>query len=250
MSIQRVPEAPFAQIANGALRDSSLSFKARGLLAMVLSHSGEWTATLKWLQSQSQRDGRESIQTALNELTEAGYREVFNERDTDGEIRTIVVWKHTPEVQISRPTGNPATGKPDRRETRAALEHHPSEHYLSEHKKELSIVGQEMKAFDFFWDSYPRKVGKDAAKKAFNKASRSTDWKQIVEGARRYKDDPNREPEFTAHPTTWLNAGRWSDEPLPERSTKQPAYTAYAQAANDLYNFPTMIEIGAADEPF
>ena len=33
----------------------------------------------------------------------------------------------------------------------------------------------------------------------------------------RYADDPNRVEAFTAHPTTWLNAGRWNDEPLPER---------------------------------
>lgn len=250
MSIQRVPETPFAQIANEALRDSRLSFKARGLLAMVLSHSGEWTATLKWLQSQSEKDGREAIQTALNELTEYGYREVFNERDTDGEIRTIVVWRHTAEVRIPRPTGNPATGNPGRRETRGALEHHPSEHYLSEHNKELSIIDESTTAFECFWNIYPRKVGKDAARKAFRKAATGTDWKIIIDGARRYAADPNREAEFTAHPTTWINAGRWSDEPLPARGNKQPAYTTYAQAANDLYDFNAMIEIGPSDDPF
>jgi len=71
--------------------------------------------------------------------------------------------------------------------------------------------------FDLFWKIYPLKVGKAAAQKAWVKASAETDPDLIISGALRYAQDPNRNPSFTAHPTTWLNAARWADDPLPPR---------------------------------
>ena len=72
-------------------------------------------------------------------------------------------------------------------------------------------------AFDDFWGIYPRKVAKDAARKAWASAIKRADVQDILAGAKRYRDDPNREAEFTAHPSTWLNQGRWGDEPMPPR---------------------------------
>ena len=74
-------------------------------------------------------------------------------------------------------------------------------------------------SFDFadFWAVYPRKTARAAALKAWAKAVKSADPAEIIRGARRYADDPNREAQFTAYPATWLNAGRWEDEPLPAR---------------------------------
>jgi hypothetical protein len=71
--------------------------------------------------------------------------------------------------------------------------------------------------FAIFWGVYPTKVGKQAAMKAWDRAIQNADSATIVEGARRYADDPNRHPSYTAHPSTWLNAGRWADDPLPPR---------------------------------
>jgi uncharacterized protein YdaU (DUF1376 family) len=72
--------------------------------------------------------------------------------------------------------------------------------------------------FDEFWKIYPLKVGKGAALKAFQKAIRTTDADIIIKGALRYKLDPNRVEGYTAHASTWLNAQRWLDEPLPQRN--------------------------------
>ena len=71
--------------------------------------------------------------------------------------------------------------------------------------------------FDLFWKVYPLKVGKVAAKKAWSKAVQETDHNEIILGALSYAEDPNRHPSYTAHPSTWLNAGRWADDPLPTR---------------------------------
>jgi hypothetical protein len=71
--------------------------------------------------------------------------------------------------------------------------------------------------FDLFWKVYPLKVGKGAAKKAWDKAIQEIDYSAIITGALNYAQDPNRHPSYTAHASTWLNAGRWADDPLPPR---------------------------------
>lgn len=71
--------------------------------------------------------------------------------------------------------------------------------------------------FALFWKEYPLKVGKQAARKAFEKAARTAKAEDIIAGAKRYSLDPNRHPSYTAYPATWLNAGRWADDPLPDR---------------------------------
>lgn len=76
--------------------------------------------------------------------------------------------------------------------------------------------------FDHFWEWYPRKVGKEAARKAWDKARGKVDQIAIIEGLERFRLDPNLPPkEFIPHPATWLNEGRWDDEPLPARNQPQ-----------------------------
>ncbi len=96
MTINKVPKVPYAQIANSALRDTSLSFRARGILAMVLSNAGEWKASRGWIEAQSPTEGREAVQRALNELTASGYRIVHKEQDALGLWSSWVEWTHQP----------------------------------------------------------------------------------------------------------------------------------------------------------
>lgn len=67
-----------------------------------------------------------------------------------------------------------------------------------------------------FYAAYPRHVGKEAARRAFVKAVKAgTPAPDIVEGARRYAAATaaaGTETRYVAHPATWLNAGRWSDD--------------------------------------
>ena len=80
-----------------------------------------------------------------------------------------------------------------------------------------AIERHETDRVDEFWSVYPRRAVKDAARKAWAKARARAPQQTIIDGATRYRDDPNREAEFTAHPSTWLNQGRWDDDPLPAR---------------------------------
>lgn len=89
--------------------------------------------------------------------------------------------------------------------------------------------------FDHFWEWYPRKVGKEAARKAWDKARNKTDQLTIIEGLERFRLDPNLPAkEFIPHPATWLNEGRWEDEPLPVRYGRQNASQARLQQGMSL----------------
>lgn len=68
-----------------------------------------------------------------------------------------------------------------------------------------------------FWDAYPRKAGKKAARKAWDRAIKDEDPSRLIAGALAYREDPNRDDAYTKHPTTWITAGCWDDPPLPAR---------------------------------
>ena len=74
--------------------------------------------------------------------------------------------------------------------------------------------------FAEFWQEYPRKVGKDDARKAYTKALKRATAPRILLAAHRYATDPNLpDRQFIPHPSKWLNDGRWDDDPLPARSS-------------------------------
>lgn len=67
--------------------------------------------------------------------------------------------------------------------------------------------------FDEFWAIYPLRVGKRAARVAFERALKRASFDVVMAGVKCYVADPRRNPEYTAHPTTWLNQDRWEDDP-------------------------------------
>lgn len=69
-------------------------------------------------------------------------------------------------------------------------------------------------AFDRFWAAYPKKVGKQAARKAFERIKGVPVEKMIqaVEYQRSTEQWRKNNGQFIPHPATWLNQGRWEDE--------------------------------------
>lgn len=69
--------------------------------------------------------------------------------------------------------------------------------------------------FDAFWSEYPKKVGKGAAKKAFEKARKKATLESLVTAVRRQKCGSQwtrEDGRFIPNPATWLNQERWEDE--------------------------------------
>jgi len=71
--------------------------------------------------------------------------------------------------------------------------------------------------FEAFWKLYPKKVGKDAAWRAWQKRQPGQDLTAQIVAAlawQRTQDTWLREGgRFIPNPATWINAGRWQDEP-------------------------------------
>lgn len=88
-------------------------------------------------------------------------------------------------------------------------------------KNTSSSTVKPSKEFDTFWAQYPRKVGKQAAIKAYTKALKLTTPDVVIAGVERLKREA-REPQFIPHPATWLNEGRWDDEPAQPSQTLSP----------------------------
>ena len=78
--------------------------------------------------------------------------------------------------------------------------------------------------FENFWSLYPKKIGKQSARKAFEAAIKNgADPESIISGASNYRDqrfasepiDAAEREKFTLNPATFLNQRRWEDEPAP-----------------------------------
>jgi hypothetical protein len=69
-------------------------------------------------------------------------------------------------------------------------------------------------SFQEFWSVYPRRVAKESARRAFERAlNAGAAPETLIAGAKRYAiERAGQEPRYTKHPATWLNAGCWEDE--------------------------------------
>ena len=73
-------------------------------------------------------------------------------------------------------------------------------------------------AFDAFWAAYPKKTGKEAAKKSFARAKADIGTMlSALEVQKQSEQWTKNNGQFIPNPTTWLNQGRWEDE-LPKPS--------------------------------
>jgi hypothetical protein len=66
-------ERNYTQVPNAWLRDERLSFRARGILAMLLSHEHGWKVTLKAVAGASSGEGIDAVRVAVAELERFGY---------------------------------------------------------------------------------------------------------------------------------------------------------------------------------
>lgn len=149
----------------------------------------------------------QSIRTCLNFLKDEGT--ITIESTTRFSIITLTNWEtyQGPENESNQPINQPLT----------------NEQPAANHKQEGKKVKKKTKSpvqndanFDAFWSYYPKKVGKQAARKAFDKIAPDDDMLSKIVAAvivqsscRQWTKDGG---EFIPHASTWLNQERWGDE--------------------------------------
>lgn len=86
---------------------------------------------------------------------------------------------------------------------------------LSSHKnkKKSASLSSDDARFDAWWGIYPRRVGKKQAHKAFAAALREVDFETLMAATHAFAASDKARGDFCPHPTTWLNQGRWDDDP-------------------------------------
>jgi hypothetical protein len=104
----------FTIVSNAVIRDSRLSYRARGVLIDILSRPDNWRTDFKSI-ARGGSEGESAIRTVLAELRAAGY---LVQRRTQGErgrwVTTSTVYDQPQEnPQVGPSVGFPSVGEPD-----------------------------------------------------------------------------------------------------------------------------------------
>ena len=130
----------YTVMSNYHLRDKRLSLKAKGLLSQMLSLPEDWDYTLAGL-SVINRESKDAIRSAVNELEDAGYVQRRQTTDAGGKFSTneyIIHESPVIEPLLDKPlsenptTENPLTEKP--------LSENPTQLNTKKSKKDSSIT--------------------------------------------------------------------------------------------------------------
>ncbi len=106
----------YTVMSNHHLRDKSLSLKAKGLLSQILSLPEDWDYTLSGL-CYINRESKDAIRSAVNELERAGYIERHQTTDEGGKFSSNEYIIHEQPISLppslDKPSSeNPTTEKP------------------------------------------------------------------------------------------------------------------------------------------
>lgn len=108
MIVRSKPTVEYTTVHNGTLRDTRLSFRARGILAYILSMPPDWTVTSAVLSTRG-TEGRDAVRMALRELRDAGYIVTTRHQDDAGHWRTLHTVYDTPVTNaVNDAVDNPA----------------------------------------------------------------------------------------------------------------------------------------------
>ena len=197
-------EGRFTQIPNSWARDERLGYRARGILLLLMSHQDGWKISLEHLANDGP-DGITAVRTAINQLQEFGYL-------TRNQIRNEMNQIEGAEWILSDPF------EKDEPASENLILGNQSENLISGNLTLKNTISKEedriliLQQFERFWKIYPRRVGKSAALKAFEKALVIEDPEVIISRLTAWAERPLPEMRFIPHPATWLNQGRWQDD--------------------------------------
>lgn len=195
----------YSKISNLVLQDKRLSFKARGLIAYILSLPDDWVIQAKHLETESPQ-GREAIYSALQELAVFGYmQKEYTHNDEGHIIHTRWIAYDEPNSDANRTTGFPKFGE-------SATTKEISELKRKEEDKRAETLAKAIEIYN----TYPRKIARPVALKAILKSAEKITLEELHKHVKAYAEAvatwPKEQREFVPHPASWINQERWNDE--------------------------------------
>lgn len=125
----------------------------------------------------------------------------------------------TPPDTLQHYSGSPTVALPSETEVETEVETEKKLSCSSPTEKRAVMSD----GFDVFWKEYPRKIGKQIAFRSWEKLKKAKvlpPIEKILQAVKQQIDSDQwqkDEGQFIPHPATWLNQGRWDDEPATVR---------------------------------
>lgn len=211
-------EDHFTQMPNAWLRDKRLSWRARGVLAGLMSHRTGWKTSVAAIARQG-KEGRDAVASAVDELIEFGYLVRGEMQHGDGGKFAGIDYElcdpHTDSPLTDYPyTAEPLTVNPE-----------PKKNKLKEDQvlEEQSQAAAAERAFDEAWKSWPKKDKRKPALTKFLRLSKSHPYEWLAEQVTKFGDayaSAGTDPQFVPGLEVWLNQERWND-PLRKPNQQQ-----------------------------
>lgn len=111
----------------------------------------------------------------------------------------------------------------------------------------MCCFGQCSKDFEEFWRTFPRRVGKLAAQKWYEKVRKAgVTQQELIEGVKRYIRTKPSYADF-CHPKTWLSQGRWLDEPEPVKGNEWDC--SHVPPCPDRWSHGQLVQAEASGDP-
>lgn len=104
---------------------------------------------------------------------------------------------------------------------------------ISNQDSAISNQGVLQDRFEKFWEAYPRKVGKGAARKIWAKLKPPEELvEKMIAAVAEQRKTPQWQKDggqYIPHPATWLSQDRWDDEPDKSLDQRRPEYQLMAR---------------------
>jgi predicted transcriptional regulator len=211
------------KVMQAVWQESKASGRARLVLLAIADHQGEigaWPSieTIASMVNASER----SVQRDIQKLHDMGELVVlWRQAPTRNRYKANLYWVNLPSIShlFDEVTDEVQEVTNEAQEVTNEVDEVTVGGVLTITRNITKPLPNYAQMFEDFYRVYPRKMGKQDAKKAFRKALDIVDFDTLLAGALRYANDPNlpSDKQFLPYPATWLNRGSWDDEALPER---------------------------------
>jgi predicted transcriptional regulator len=193
--IYRHDSQPFAQVPNSAIRDPEISPNAFRLLAYLMSHKEGYELTYGQIERQTTL-GRYAINEAIRILTNKGWLKTERTKKDNGQFGPTSFHILDPDA-VESVADDSSAGH-------STMEQ-PTDIKNTNYLENTKDKEKHLKAFDDFWNLYPKKVAKADALKAWNKALKRKTADELLKLTRVYSEGKLPDITYIPYPASWLN---------------------------------------------